>query len=56
MIPKSCPEVPTEVLNPRNAWKDKAAYDSAAGTLKELFRGNFKQYKGHVAKKVADVL
>jgi phosphoenolpyruvate carboxykinase (ATP) len=56
MIPKSCPDVPTEVLNPRNVWKDKTSYDAAAKDLAERFRDNFKQYRGYVSKKVADVL
>ncbi|HTP65427.1 MAG TPA: phosphoenolpyruvate carboxykinase (ATP) [Geobacteraceae bacterium] len=55
-IPKSCPDVPAEVLNPRNAWEDKAAYDRAAGELVERFRDNFKQYRGYVSKSVAEVL
>jgi phosphoenolpyruvate carboxykinase (ATP) len=56
MTPKSCPGVPAEVLNPRNVWADKAAYDSTARNLVERFRSNFEQYKGHVSKKVAGVL
>ena len=43
-IPKSCPEVPTEILDPRNVWTDKAAYEKAAHTLAEKFRENFKKY------------
>ena len=56
MIPKSCPGVPVEVLNPRNVWVDKAAYDATARNLVERFRTNFEQYKGYVSKKVASVL
>ena len=56
MIPKSCPGVPADVLNPRNVWTDKAAYDATAKNLVARFRANFEQYKGYVSKKVAGVL
>jgi phosphoenolpyruvate carboxykinase (ATP) len=56
MIPKTCPDVPAEVLNPRNVWADKAAYDAAARHLVEQFRENFKQYTGYVSENVAGVL
>ena len=44
-IPKSCPGVPAEVLNPKNTWKDKAAYDAAATKLRDMFRKNFEDKK-----------
>jgi phosphoenolpyruvate carboxykinase (ATP) len=55
-IPKTCPGVPAEVLNPRNVWKDKTAYDATAGDLLERFRKNFEQYRGYVSDDVAGVL
>ena len=43
-IPVSCPEVPAEILNPRNAWADKAAYDETATELAVRFEANFAQF------------
>ena len=44
-MPTSCPNVPDEVLNPRNTWEDKAAYDAKAQSLANSFVANFEQYK-----------
>jgi phosphoenolpyruvate carboxykinase (ATP) len=43
-IPKEVPEVPSELLNPRNSWKDKAAYDKQAADLSQRFAKNFEQF------------
>ncbi len=40
-IPKSCPGVPDEILDPRNVWKDKAAYEASAKNLAKKFAENF---------------
>ncbi|HMS16571.1 MAG TPA: phosphoenolpyruvate carboxykinase (ATP) [Planctomycetota bacterium] len=40
-MPKTCPDVPAEILNPRNTWTDKAAYDAAATKLRDMFRKNY---------------
>jgi phosphoenolpyruvate carboxykinase (ATP) len=44
-IPTSCPDVPQEVLDPRNTWADKAAYDKQAAHLVQLFEDNYKQFE-----------
>ncbi len=43
-IPTSCDGVPSELLNPKNTWSDKAAYDAKATSLAEQFVTNFKKY------------
>jgi phosphoenolpyruvate carboxykinase (ATP) len=47
-VPAHVPEVPDEVLNPRNAWDDKAAYDGQAHKLATLFAQNFKRFEKQV--------
>ncbi len=44
-IPISCPDVPSEILNPRNTWKDKDAYDKKAKELQGMFE---KQMQVHL--------
>jgi phosphoenolpyruvate carboxykinase (ATP) len=44
-IPKSVPDVPNEVLMPRNLWADKAAYDKMAADLTARFEKNFERFQ-----------
>jgi phosphoenolpyruvate carboxykinase (ATP) len=44
-IPLICPDVPAELLNPRNAWKDPRAYDAQAAMLAEKFEKNFTKFE-----------
>jgi phosphoenolpyruvate carboxykinase (ATP) len=43
-MPTSCPDVPSEVLLPRNTWADGAAYDRQATDLANRFKKNFTQF------------
>ena len=44
-VPTTCPNVPDEVLIPRNTWSDAAAYDLQAQKLANMFAENFKQFE-----------
>jgi phosphoenolpyruvate carboxykinase (ATP) len=49
----ACPGVPPEVLVPRQAWHDAAAYEATARKLAGLFAANFAQYTAQVTPDVA---
>jgi len=51
-VPVSCPDVPAEVLQPRETWKDKDAYDTKAQDLARRFNDNFKKYEAGVSPEV----
>jgi len=51
-VPSSVPGVPSEVLRPRDAWADGAAYDAAAARLADMFRANFEQFASEVSDEV----
>ncbi|MFN3850352.1 MAG: phosphoenolpyruvate carboxykinase (ATP) [Spirosomataceae bacterium] len=45
LMPDHCPYVISDMLNPRNTWADKEAYDKAAQNLARMFDENFKKYE-----------
>ncbi len=51
-VPTSCPDVPADVLNPRNTWSDAAAYDQQANKLARMFAENFKRFESGVSAAV----
>jgi phosphoenolpyruvate carboxykinase (ATP) len=42
--PQSCPNVPSEILNPRNTWEDNELYDKKALELAQKFKANFEKF------------
>ena len=46
-MPLSCPNVPDNVLNPRNTWADKDNYDDKANNLAMAFVKNFERHAAH---------
>jgi len=52
LVPVSCPAVPSEILNPRSTWHDKAAYDTAANNLARQFISNFEKYAAGVSAEI----
>jgi phosphoenolpyruvate carboxykinase (ATP) len=51
-MPLSCPGVPAELLDPRNTWEDKGAYDQKANHLARLFNENFEAYASGVNEEI----
>ena len=51
-VPESCPDVPSEILRPRETWSDREAYDQAARELCGRFVANFEKYDGFVDSEV----
>src|SRR5579863_7584704 len=54
-IPKHVPDVPDEVLNARDVWADKHAYDAQAKKLATLFFENFKRFEAQASDAVKAV-
>ena len=51
-VPKTCPNVPDEVLQPVNTWADKAAYETTAKKLASSFHENFRQYADQASAEI----
>jgi phosphoenolpyruvate carboxykinase (ATP) len=44
-VPKTLGDINPDLLNPRNAWEDKEAFDRARDELARMFIENFKRYQ-----------
>lgn len=55
-MPLNCPNVPAEILNPRNTWSDSALYDEKAQELGLAFIRNFKQFEADASAEILESL
>jgi phosphoenolpyruvate carboxykinase (ATP) len=53
-VPKSCPDIPSEVLKPRNTWAEPGEYDAQAVKLARMFAENFRAFESDVTTAVKD--
>ena len=51
-IPKTCPNVPSEVLQPIQTWDNPEEYNQTADNLSKMFNENFKRYESGVSDAV----
>lgn len=53
-IPTSVNGVPNGILNPRNTWSDKKAYDQKAKELANMFAKNFEQFQEEASQELLE--
>jgi phosphoenolpyruvate carboxykinase (ATP) len=51
-VPAQIPDIPSDVLRPRDTWPDPRGYDAQARKLAEMFRKNFEKFGGLVSDAV----
>jgi phosphoenolpyruvate carboxykinase (ATP) len=54
LVPRECPDVPTEILDPRSTWDDKQAFDEKARDLAGRFNENFKAFEADAPREVRE--
>jgi phosphoenolpyruvate carboxykinase (ATP) len=50
--PRTCPDVPTDVLSPRATWNNDKAYYDTAFKLSNAFRENFKKFESYASEEI----
>lgn len=53
-MPKYCPGVPTEILDPMNTWLQKGAYVSKAIALAHSFHLNFEKFASEASQQIVE--
>mgnify|MGYP000038209129 FL=1 len=51
-MPTSCPNVPNEILFPRNTWENKNDYDRTANELAKKFLNNFEKFSDYASDEI----
>ncbi len=52
MMPNTCPNVPDEILNPKNTWENKVDYDKTANELAVKFNANFEKFADNASEEI----
>lgn len=51
-MPTTCPNVPDDILDPKQTWDDENAYDEAALTLAGKFERNFSKFASNASEEI----
>lgn len=51
-MPKTCLNVPAEILNPKSTWENKKMYDQKANELAQAFNKNFDQFSDNANEEI----
>ena len=55
-MPKTCINVPEELLNPKNTWANEDIYDEKANELAKAFKLNFEQFADNANEEILKAL
>jgi len=53
-MPSTCPEVPSQILNPKDTWENPQEYDEVANELALKFSNNFKQFESEATTEILE--
>ena len=53
-MPNSCPNVPSEILSPKNTWENKEQYDNKANELAHAFNKNFDKFSEYANDEIRE--